>query len=104
MTLSVPSPNDMIKILPSNPLPAVSKDVTYTELTKLLKSIKYNYKYIYYLLGWVDNILIDGASSDMWYNMISPVVQFETPTNPGVTPQIAVGATTINDIYSCDTT
>jgi hypothetical protein len=86
---SVPSPSDLIASFPRNPLPAVSEDVTYPELTELRKAIKENYESIESARGGGDNGLLGGASHDIWYLTIAPGTPFTLPTNPGAPPVVA---------------
>ena len=51
----------MLYSFPHNPLPAVSEDVTYPELTELQKAIKENYESIESARGGGDNGLLRGG-------------------------------------------
>ena len=89
MTTTVPSPSDMIASFPYNPLPEISEDVTYTELTELRRAIKENYESIESSRGGGFNGLLGGASQDDWYATIAPNTPFTPPTNPGSPPVVA---------------
>ena len=94
-TSSVPSPSEIIASFPRNPLPAVSEDVTYQELTELRKAIKENYESIESSRGGGDNGYLGGVSHDTWYLTISPQNPFIIPINPGA-PPVVTGATQVD--------
>ena len=89
MTSTVPSPSDMIASFPHNPLPEVSEDVTYSELTEIRKAIKENYESIESIRGGGNDGLLGGASHDAWYATIAPNTPFTPPTNPGSPPVVS---------------
>ena len=95
MTYTVLFPNGIIKSFARNPLPAVRKDQTYSNLSGPQKYIKDDHNFIESLWGWVYNGLCGGTSSNTRYDTVAQGTPFGTPTHPGVASQTVVGTTKI---------